>query len=58
MGDVEQIDRRKKEESPLEKIFDVFKDDPIVGTIEFTDEDCVRNPIIPKILSKLRDNGI
>ena len=58
MGDVEQIDRRKKEESPLEKIFDVFKDDSIVGTIEFTDEDCVRNPIIPKILSKLRDNGI
>lgn len=58
MGDVEQIDRRKKEESPLEKIFDVFKEDPYVGTIEFTDDDCVRNPIIPKILSKLREHGI
>lgn len=58
MGDVEQIDRRKKEESPLEKIFDVFKEDPLVGTIEFTDDDCVRNPIIPKILCKLREHGI
>jgi phosphate starvation-inducible PhoH-like protein len=58
MGDTEQIDRKKKEESPLERIFEIFKDDPIVGTIEFTDEDCVRNPIIPKILKKLRDSGI
>ena len=37
---------------------DIFKDSPIMGTIEFTDEDCVRNPIIPKILSVLRENGI
>ena len=58
MGDTEQIDRKKMEDSPLEKIFDIFKDDPLVGTIEFTDEDCVRNPIIPKILIKLRENGI
>ena len=57
MGDVEQIDRRKKKNLLLRKSL-LFKDDPIVGTIEFTDEDCVRNPIIPKILSKLRDNGI
>lgn len=58
MGDVEQIDRRRKEESPLERVYDIFKDDPLIGTIEFTDEDCVRNPIIPKILKKLRENGI
>lgn len=58
MGDVEQIDRRKKDDSPLEKIYDIFKDDSLIGTIEFTDEDCVRNPIIPKILKKLRENGI
>lgn len=58
LGDVEQIDRRSKEDSPLEKIFDIFKDNEDVGTIEFTDEDCVRNPIIPKILSKLREHGI
>ncbi len=58
LGDVEQIDRRKKAESPLEKIFDIFSDTPHVGTIEFTDEDCVRNPIIPKILKVLRENNI
>ena len=37
---------------------DIFKDSGIIGTMEFTDEDCVRNPIIPKILTKLRENGI
>lgn len=58
LGDVEQIDRKNKTDSPLEKIFSIFKDDDIVGTIEFTDEDCVRNKIIPKILTKLRENGI
>ena len=57
MGDSEQIDRRNKDESPLEEMFELFKNDDIVGTVEFTDEDCVRNPIIPKILSKLRESG-
>ena len=58
LGDVEQVDRKKKSESCLQKVIDIFKDSPIMGTIEFTDEDCVRNPIIPKILSVLRENGI
>lgn len=58
LGDVEQIDRKKKSESCLQKVMDIFKDSPIIGTIEFTDEDCVRNPIIPKIRSILRENGI
>ena len=58
LGDVEQIDRKKKSESCLQKVMDIFKDSPIIGTIEFTDEDCERNPIIPKILSILRENGI
>lgn len=58
LGDVEQIDRKKKSESCLQKVMDIFRDSPIIGTIEFTDEDCVRNPIIPKILSVLRENGI
>lgn len=58
MGDTEQIDRRNKNESPLEKVFDIFKDSDIVGTIEFTDEDCVRNPIIPKLLTELRNHGV
>ena len=54
MGDTEQIDRRNKRESILSKLTELFKDSEIVGTCEFTDEDCVRNPIIPKILEKLR----
>ena len=58
LGDTEQIDRRRKTESCLDQVLSIFQDDPLIGTIEFTDEDCVRNPIIPKILSVLRENGI
>lgn len=58
LGDTEQIDRRKPDESCLRKVMDIFKDSKIVGTIEFTDEDCVRNPIIPEILSDLKKHGI
>lgn len=58
MGDVEQIDRRNKKESPLEKMYDIFETNEDIGTIEFTDEDCVRNPIIPKILSTLREHNL
>lgn len=58
LGDIEQIDRKKKAESCLSTVMGIFGDSNIIGTIEFTDEDCVRNPIIPVILSKLRENGI
>lgn len=58
LGDSEQIDRRKKSESCLQKVIEIFRDSPIIGSIEFTDEDCVRNPIIPIILAKLRENNI
>lgn len=58
LGDTEQVDRKKKEESCLIKVIDIFKDSPIIGSVEFTDDDCIRNPIIPKILQSLRDNGI
>lgn len=58
LGDTEQIDRRKKTESCLSTVIDIFQNSSIVGTIEFTDEDCVRNPIIPIILAELRNNGI
>ena len=58
LGDSEQIDRRKKSESCLSKVIEIFRDSPIIGSIEFTDEDCVRNPIIPIILAKLRENNI
>lgn len=58
LGDTEQVDRRKKNESCLQQVLDIFEEDKLIGTLQFTDEDCVRNPIIPKILNKLRENGI
>ena len=54
LGDCQQIDRRHKKASILEKILSLFKDSDYVGTVEFQPEDCVRNPIIPKILDKLK----
>lgn len=58
LGDVEQIDRKKQDESCLSEVLDIFRDEDFIGTIEFMDEDCVRNPIIPLILEKLRERGI
>jgi phosphate starvation-inducible PhoH-like protein len=58
LGDTEQIDRRHKDESCLATVLDIFSDSDLIGTIEFSDIDCVRNPIIPKILTKLRSNNI
>jgi len=58
LGDTEQIDRRHKEESCLATVLNIFADSDLIGTIEFSDDDCVRNPIIPKILTKLRSNNI
>lgn len=54
LGDTEQIDRKAKYTSILSKLQTLFADSDIVGSVAFTDEDCVRNPIIPKILEKLR----
>lgn len=58
LGDTEQVDRRKKNESCLATVMSIFSDSDLIGTIEFGDEDCVRNPIIPKILTELRNNNI
>lgn len=58
LGDIEQVDRKNKKESCLKTIIEIFKDSDIIGTVEFNDSDCVRNPIIPKILEKLRENNI
>ena len=55
MGDVQQCDLgKKKDKSCLQSILDLFKDKDYVGTVEFTEEDCVRNHIIPKILKDLQ----
>lgn len=58
LGDTEQVDRKKKSESCLEPVMNIFSDNKIVGIIRFNDSDCVRNPIIPIILQELRNNGI
>jgi phosphate starvation-inducible PhoH-like protein len=52
LGDTEQVDR--KNNSCLAQVLDIFKDSDYIGTLEFEDSDCVRNPIIPKILEELR----
>lgn len=58
LGDTEQIDRRHKTESCLAQVFSIFSDTDLIGTLEFGDDDCVRNPIIPKILTELRNHNI
>lgn len=58
LGDTEQVDRKHKNESCLATVLEIFSDSDLIGTMEFNDEDCVRNPIIPKILAKLRSNNI
>jgi phosphate starvation-inducible PhoH-like protein len=52
LGDIEQVDRKDKN-SCLADAYKGFKDSDFVGTVEFENEDCVRNPIIPKILDVL-----
>jgi phosphate starvation-inducible PhoH-like protein len=53
LGDTEQVDRKRKEESCLDAVLEAFKDRSYVGTLQFGDDDCVRNPLIPKILDDL-----
>jgi len=54
MGDTEQIDMKDKKQSALVKVMDLFEDSDLIGTVKFTDEDCVRNPIIPYLLDKIK----
>ena len=51
-GDVEQIDLKKKSESSLAKLMELFQNDDLIGVVQFNNEDCVRNPIIPHLLNK------
>jgi phosphate starvation-inducible protein PhoH and related proteins len=58
LGDVEQVDfeqESKRKKSALQHIINLFKDEDYIGYCHFDDEDVVRNPIIPKIIQKLRD---
>lgn len=54
MGDTEQIDMKRRKDSVLSKLVDVFKNDPKVGVVEFGPDDCVRNEIIPYLLDKIK----
>jgi phosphate starvation-inducible PhoH-like protein len=54
LGDTEQVDRKLKSESCLSKVCDLFKDKEFTGSVTFTAEESVRNPIIPKLLEILK----
>ncbi len=56
LGDIEQIDRKKKSESCLMTVVKLFEESDIIKTVKLTES--VRNPIIPKILEVLDSNGI
>lgn len=58
LGDIAQVDKKKKADSCLAKVLEAFKDEDFVGTVEFGREDCVRNKIIPLILDVLEKIGI
>lgn len=58
LGDIEQVDfdqDKKRKQSALQHIINIFKDEDYIGYCHFEDDECVRNPIIPKVLNKLRD---
>lgn len=56
LGDIDQCDLpdREKSESCLGRVFDLFKNEEFAGTIQFEDSECVRNPLIEKILKILK----
>lgn len=56
LGDLEQIDMKKPELSALKHILKIFSDEPEFGTVELTDDDIVRHPLIKVILKKFREN--
>ena len=58
LGDIEQVDfnqEKKRKQSALQHIIDIFKEEDYIGYCHFNDDEVVRNPIIPKVIKKLRD---
>jgi phosphate starvation-inducible PhoH-like protein len=58
LGDIEQVDfdqEKKRKQSALQHIIDIFKDESYIGYCHFNDDEVIRNPIIPKVIKKLRD---
>jgi phosphate starvation-inducible PhoH-like protein len=54
IGRNSKIDRRAKNESCLSKVFTAFGESDFVATIEFVNDECVRNEIIPLVLDVLK----
>ena len=58
LGDIEQVDfnqEKKRKQSALQHIIELFKDESYIGYCHFNDDEVIRNPIIPKVIQKLRD---
>lgn len=58
MGDLDQIDRKDKSTSCLQLMMRIFNETEMISTVEFTEDDCVRNPLIPKVLERLKEFNI
>lgn len=56
LGDENQIDMRKKNDSSLQFIINKFELVDEIGTIRLTDDDIVRNPLIKKIEQIFKEN--
>lgn len=56
LGDLEQVDMKKPQLSALKHILKIFSDEPDFGTVELTDDDIVRHPLIKVIIKKFREN--
>jgi len=54
LGDIEQVDRKMIKESCLERVHRGFLNSDFIATVEFVNDECVRNEIIPKVLDVLK----
>lgn len=54
LGDTEQVDIKRKNDSALAKLMQLFAEDPLVGVCRFNEDECVRNPIIPHMLDMIK----
>lgn len=54
LGDTDQCDMHHKSSSCLKTVSELFQNRDFAGSVFFTEEDCVRNPLIPKILELLK----
>lgn len=56
LGDTGQIDLKKKSDSSLQFIINMFESMPEIGTVVLGEDDIVRNPLIKKIEKIFREN--